>query len=52
MTYYENITIYFLNEILDDNFTDKIFKSFSFKLLSYFKKKKKFVNKNSQKNWK
>ena len=49
MTYYENITIYFLNEILDDNFTDKIFKSFSFKLLSYFKKKKKFVNKNSQK---
>jgi hypothetical protein len=32
MTYYENITIYFLNEILDDSFTDKIFKSFSFKL--------------------
>ena len=37
MTYYENATIFFLTEILDDSFTDKIFKSFSFKLLSYLK---------------
>jgi glycosyltransferase involved in cell wall biosynthesis len=36
MSNYENHTRYFLNEILNDNYTDKIFKSFVIELLLYF----------------
>ena len=36
MSNYENHTRYFLNEILNDNFADKIFKSFVIELLLYF----------------
>lgn len=36
MSNYENHTRYFLNEILNDNFADKIFKSFAIELLLYF----------------
>ena len=38
MTIYENLTKIFLNEILNDNFADKIFKSFVVELLLYFEK--------------
>ena len=36
MINYENHTRHFLNEILNDNFADKIFKSFVIELLLYF----------------
>jgi hypothetical protein len=36
MTAYENQTKYFLNEILNDNLTDKILKSIVVELLLYF----------------
>jgi hypothetical protein len=36
MSNYENHTRYFLNEILNDNYADKIFKSFVIELLLYF----------------
>ena len=36
MTFYENLTLNFLNEILYDYFANKIFKSFAIELLLYF----------------
>jgi len=36
MPNYENLTRYFLNEILNDDYADKIFKSFVVELLLYF----------------
>ena len=38
MTDYEKLTINFMNEILNDYFADKIFKSFIIELLLYFEK--------------
>jgi hypothetical protein len=38
MTFYENHTKNFLNEILNDNFADKMVKSFAIGLLLYFEK--------------